>query len=99
MDFAISISGFVALYVFMLAAFAGWGDHPAHPAILSTPLIFQLEFRPTALSSSAEFRLPGRPTRCWNRRFDFSRSYFADGNAAGGYAVTRRMLDMFQTSR
>ncbi len=39
MDFQISISGFVALYVFMLAGFAGWVIIGRVPAILHTPLM------------------------------------------------------------
>ncbi len=39
MNFAISISGFVAVYVFMLAAFAGWVIIGHVPAILHTPLM------------------------------------------------------------
>jgi NAD/NADP transhydrogenase alpha subunit len=39
MDFAISISGFLALYIFMLAAFAGWVIIGHVPAILHTPLM------------------------------------------------------------
>jgi len=39
MDFQIAITGFVALYVFMLAAFAGWVIIGSVPAILHTPLM------------------------------------------------------------
>jgi NAD(P) transhydrogenase subunit alpha len=39
MDFQISISSFVALYIFMLAAFAGWVIIGRVPAILHTPLM------------------------------------------------------------
>ena len=39
MDFQISITGFVALYIFMLAAFAGWVIIGGVPAILHTPLM------------------------------------------------------------
>jgi NAD/NADP transhydrogenase alpha subunit len=39
MDFQISISGFVAVYIFMLAAFAGWVIIGRVPAILHTPLM------------------------------------------------------------
>ncbi len=67
MDFTIAMTGFVALYVFMLAAFAGWVIIGNVPAILHTPLMF------FAVLLGA-------------------------GNAAGGYAVTDRMLAMFKTS-
>jgi hypothetical protein len=39
MDNAIDIPGFVALYIFMLAAFAGWVIIGRVPAILHTPLM------------------------------------------------------------
>ena len=52
MDFAISISGFVALYVFMLAGFAGWVIIGHLPAILHTPLMSGSNLS-RALSSSA----------------------------------------------
>jgi hypothetical protein len=39
MDFSIQITGFVALYIFMLAAFAGWVIIGHVPAILHTPLM------------------------------------------------------------
>jgi NAD/NADP transhydrogenase alpha subunit len=39
MNFQISISGFVALYIFMLAGFGGWVIIGRVPAILHTPLM------------------------------------------------------------
>jgi len=39
MDFHIQITGFVALYIFLLAAFAGWVIIRGVPAILHTPLM------------------------------------------------------------
>ena len=39
MNFAIHIDGFVALYIFMLAGFAGWVIIGGVPAILHTPLM------------------------------------------------------------
>jgi H+-translocating NAD(P) transhydrogenase subunit alpha len=36
MDFKIMMTGFVALYIFMLAAFAGWVIIRGVPAILHT---------------------------------------------------------------
>ena len=39
MDFAITMTGFVALYVFMVAGFAGWVIIGGVPAILHTPLM------------------------------------------------------------
>ncbi len=39
MDFSIHITGFIGLYIFMLAAFAGWVIIGHVPAILHTPLM------------------------------------------------------------
>ena len=39
MSFDIAMTGFVALYIFMLAAFAGWVIIGNVPAILHTPLM------------------------------------------------------------
>ena len=39
MEFQITMTGFVALYIFMLAAFAGWIIIGRVPAILHTPLM------------------------------------------------------------
>ena len=39
MHFSIAITGFVALYIFMLAAFGGWVIIGRVPAILHTPLM------------------------------------------------------------
>jgi NAD(P) transhydrogenase subunit alpha len=39
MNFDIALTGFVALYIFMLAAFAGWVIIGNVPAILHTPLM------------------------------------------------------------
>ena len=46
------ISGFVAVYIFMLAAFAGWVIIGQVPAILHTPLM-SAPTSSTASSSSA----------------------------------------------
>jgi NAD(P) transhydrogenase subunit alpha len=46
MNFAIHITGFVALYIFMLAAFAGWVIIGRVPAILHTPLMSGSSTRP-----------------------------------------------------
>ena len=97
MDFQISIGGFVALYIFMLAGFAGWVIIGRVPAILHTPLMSGSNFVHgivvvggiTALldASTVEQQVIG-----------FVAVLLGAGNAAGGYAVTDRMLAMFKTS-
>jgi NAD(P) transhydrogenase subunit alpha len=97
MDFAISISGFVALYVFMLAAFAGWVIIGHVPAILHTPLMSGSNFVHGIVVVGGMFALLNAST-VLEQAIGFFAVLLGAGNAAGGYAVTRRMLDMFQTS-
>ena len=97
MDFAISISGLVALYVFMLAGFAGWVIIGHVPAILHTPLMSGSNFVHGIVVVGGMFALLNASTLL-EQAIGFFAVLLGAGNAAGGYAVTRRMLDMFQTS-
>jgi H+-translocating NAD(P) transhydrogenase subunit alpha len=97
MDFAISINGFVALYVFMLAGFAGWVIIGHVPAILHTPLMSGSNFVHGIVVVGGMFALLNAST-VLEQAIGFFAVLLGAGNAAGGYAVTRRMLDMFQTS-
>ncbi len=97
MDFAISISGFVVLYVFMLAAFAGWVIIGHVPAILHTPLMSGSNFVHGIVVVGGIFALLNAST-VLEQAIGFFAVLLGAGNAAGGYAVTSRMLDMFQTS-
>ena len=97
MDFEISISGFVALYVFMLAGFAGWVIIGHVPAILHTPLMSGSNFVHGIVVVGGMFALLNAST-VLEQAIGFFAVLLGAGNAAGGYAVTRRMLDMFQTS-
>ena len=97
MSIAFPISGFVALYIFMLAAFAGWVIIGNVPAILHTPLMSGSNFVHgivvvggiTALINAASTS---------EQIIGFFAVLLGAGNAAGGYAVTDRMLAMFQTA-
>ncbi len=97
MDFAVSISGFVALYVFMLAAFAGWVIIGHVPAILHTPLMSGSNFVHGIVVVGGIFALLNATT-VLEQTIGFFAVLLGAGNAAGGFAVTRRMLAMFQTS-
>ena len=97
MDFAISISGFVALYIFMLAAFAGWVIIGHVPAILHTPLMSGSNFVHGIVVVGGIFALLNAST-VLEQAIGFFAVLLGAGNAAGGYAVTDRMLAMFQTS-
>jgi NAD(P) transhydrogenase subunit alpha len=97
MNFAISISGFVALYIFMLAAFAGWVIIGRVPAILHTPLMSGSNFVHGIVVVGGIYALLNAST-IEEQVIGFFAVLLGAGNAAGGYAVTDRMLAMFQTS-
>jgi H+-translocating NAD(P) transhydrogenase subunit alpha len=97
MDFHISISGFVALYIFLLAAFAGWVIIGRVPAILHTPLMSGSNFVHGIVVVGGIFALINASTM-QERVIGFFAVLLGAGNAAGGYAVTDRMLAMFKTS-
>jgi NAD(P) transhydrogenase subunit alpha len=97
MDFAIHITGFVAIYIFMLAAFAGWVIIGGVPAILHTPLMSGSNFVHGIVVVGGMYALLNAST-VQQQVTGFVAVLLGAGNAAGGYAVTRRMLAMFQTS-
>lgn len=97
MDFAISITGFVALYIFMLAAFGGWVIIGRVPAILHTPLMSGSNFIHGIVVVGGIFALLNASTPL-EQAIGFLAVLLGAGNAAGGYAVTDRMLAMFKTS-
>ena len=97
MDFSIQITGFVALYIFMLAAFAGWVIIGHVPAILHTPLMSGSNFVHGIVVVGGMFVLLNASTM-QEQAIGFFAVLLGAGNAAGGYAVTDRMLAMFQTS-
>src|SRR5580698_2937348 len=95
MDFQISISGFVALYIFMLAAFAGWVIIGRVPAILHTPLMSGSNFVHGVVVVGGIYALLNAST-VQEQVIGFFAVLLGAGNAAGGYAVTDRMLAMFK---
>ncbi len=97
MNFAINISGFVALYIFMIAAFAGWVIIGRVPAILHTPLMSGSNFVHGIVVVGGIYALLNAST-LEERVIGFVAVLLGAGNAAGGYAVTDRMLAMFQSS-
>jgi NAD(P) transhydrogenase subunit alpha len=98
MDFSIQITGFVALYIFVLAAFAGWVIIGHVPAILHTPLMSGSNFVHGIVVVGGMYALLNAST-VQEQAIGFLAVLLGAGNAAGGYAVTDRMLAMFQTSR
>jgi NAD(P) transhydrogenase subunit alpha len=97
MNFAISITGLVALYIFMLAGFAGWVIIGRVPAILHTPLMSGSNFVHGIVVVGGLYALLNASTP-QEQVIGFFAVLLGAGNAAGGYAVTDRMLAMFQTS-
>jgi NAD(P) transhydrogenase subunit alpha len=96
MDFSIQITGFVAVYIFMLAAFAGWVIIGHVPAILHTPLMSGSNFVHGIVVVGGMFALLNAST-VQEQAIGFFAVLLGAGNAAGGYAVTDRMLAMFQS--
>jgi len=92
---AIDIPGLVALYIFVLAAFAGWVIIGRVPAILHTPLMSGSNFVHGIVVVGGIYALLGA-TNVQEQVIGFLAVLLGAGNAAGGYAVTDRMLAMFQ---
>ncbi|MEO6854550.1 MAG: NAD(P) transhydrogenase subunit alpha [Rhodoferax sp.] len=97
MTFSIGISGFVALYIFLLAAFAGWVIIGRVPAILHTPLMSGSNFVHGIVAVGGIYALLNASS-VQEQVLGFVAVLLGAGNAAGGYAVTDRMLAMFKTS-
>jgi len=97
MSFDIAMTGFVALYIFMLAGFAGWVIIGNVPAILHTPLMSGSNFVHGIVVVGGLFALFNASTHL-EQAIGFFAVLLGAGNAAGGYAVTDRMLAMFKTS-
>lgn len=97
MNFEIAITGFVAVYIFMLAAFGGWVIIGDVPAILHTPLMSGSNFVHGIVVVGGIFALLNASTLT-EQIIGFVAVLLGAGNVAGGYAVTDRMLAMFKTS-
>ncbi|WP_022962542.1 NAD(P) transhydrogenase subunit alpha [Halopseudomonas pelagia] len=97
MDVTTTITGFVALYIFMLAAFTGYEIIGRVPAILHTPLMSGSNFIHGIVVVGAMWALLNAATPL-EQTIGFFGVLLGAGNAAGGYVVTERMLDMFKSS-
>ena len=91
------IDGFIALYIFMLAAFTGYEVIARVPVILHTPLMSGSNFVHGIVLVGAMVAL-GRADTHARESSAFVGVVLAAGNAAGGYVVTERMLEMFKSS-
>ncbi len=92
------IDGFLALYIFMLAAFTGYEIIARVPVILHTPLMSGSNFVHGIVVVGAMVAL-GHAQTPPEQAIGFVGVLLGAGNAAGGYVVTERMLEMFKASK
>lgn len=92
------MSGWNALYVFMLAAFTGYVVISAVPVILHTPLMSGSNFVHGIVLVGAMIALGFAQTGLEQAIGVFAVA-LATMNVVGGYVVTVRMLGMFKSSR
>jgi len=92
------IDGFIALYIFMLAAFTGYEIIARVPVILHTPLMSGSNFVHGIVLVGAMVAL-GKADSTIGIVIGFIGVVLGAGNAVGGYVVTERMLEMFKSSR
>jgi len=93
-----TISGISALYIFMLAAFAGYEIIAKVPVILHTPLMSGSNFVHGIVLVGAMIAL-GHADSTTGQIIGFFAVLLAAMNAVGGYVVTERMLEMFKSSK
>jgi NAD(P) transhydrogenase subunit alpha len=91
------IDGILALYLFMLAAFTGHEIISRVPVILHTPLMSGSNFVHGIVLVGAMVAL-GNSHTTLEKVIGAVGVFMAAGNAAGGYVVTERMLEMFKSS-
>ncbi|PZO09684.1 MAG: NAD(P)(+) transhydrogenase [Lysobacteraceae bacterium] len=92
------MDGFVALYIFVLAAFTGYEIIGRVPVILHTPLMSGSNFVHGIVMIGAMVVL-GHADTTTEKVIGFLAVLMGAGNAAGGYVVTERMLEMFKPSK
>ena len=92
------IDGFIALYIFMLAAFTGYEVIARVPVILHTPLMSGSNFVHGIVLVGAMVAL-GHADTPIEIAIGVVAVLLAAGNVAGGYVVTERMLEMFKASK
>ena len=92
------MEGIIALYIFMLAAFTGYEVISRVPVILHTPLMSGSNFVHGIVLVGAMVVLGHAQTPA-EKVIGFIAVLLGAGNAAGGYVVTERMLEMFKSSK
>ncbi len=91
------MEGWVALYIFMLAAFTGVEVISRVPSILHTPLMSGSNFIHGIVLVGAMVILGMADTNA-EIIVGFIAVVLAAGNVVGGYVVTERMLEMFSST-
>ena len=92
------IDGFLALYIFILAAFTGHEIISRVPVILHPPLLSGSNVVHGIVLVGAMVALAHADSTL-GKVIGFIGVALGAGNAAGGYVVTERMLDMFKSSK
>jgi NAD(P) transhydrogenase subunit alpha len=92
------LEAIAALYVLMLAGFVGFEVISRVPVILHTPLMSGSNFIHGVVLVGAMVAL-GEADDTLQKTIGFVAVALAAGNAAGGYVVTERMLEMFKSSK
>ncbi len=91
------MEGFLALYILMLAAVAGYEVIAKVPAVLHTPLMSGSNFIHGIVLVGAMVAL-GEAQGPLEQTIGFIAVFLGAGNVIGGYVVTERMLQMFKRS-
>ncbi len=94
----IELGFWTTLYIFMLAAFTGYEVISRVPVILHTPLMSGSNFIHGVVVVGAMFAL-GHAQTPLEQAIGFFGVLLGAANAAGGYAVTERMLEMFEKKK
>lgn len=94
----IEITGFLAIYIFVLTAFVGYEVIARVPTILHTPLMSGSNFIHGIVLVGAMVALGGADSML-GKVIGFIGVLLAAGNAVGGYVATERMLEMFKSSK
>ena len=92
------MTGFIALYIFMLAAFTGYEVISRVPVILHTPLMSGSNFVHGIVLVGGMVALGNAQTPL-GKTIGFVGVLLASGNAVGGYVSTERMLEMFKSGQ
>ena len=92
------MDGFLALYIFTLAAITGYEIIGRVPVILHTPLMSGSNFIHGIVLVGAMVAL-GHADSTLERVIGFIEVFLGAGNAVGGFVVTERMLEMFKSEK